>query len=224
MSYVPCNVSVVDVTDLDLLWLRTLEELGDLAAHEIKDTLNGVSLSLEVVRGRSGAVGGMGAPNSSVSDFAATAASQLELVTERIDAMLALSRRPREPADVAITLRRMAALLVPAAKADGGSLSVEGAEVSVCTRAPGQAMRLALGAALLALLRTGGGRCRLELSDGTNGRANLGGAGPSAVVRFSHEAADACRIDPEIVSQLEQHGIRLERSGSDTVLVFPAYP
>src|SRR4051812_36654521 len=118
MSYVPSPTPAPVMPDLDLLWLRTLEELGDRAAHEIKDTLNGVSLSLEVVRGRSGSIGsGHGAQTSSVSDFAATAAAQLELVTERVDAMLALSRRPREPGDIAITLRRMAALLVPAAKA-----------------------------------------------------------------------------------------------------------
>jgi hypothetical protein len=228
MSHVPdpfhgyspmSGVSVMD--SLEILWLRTLEELGDRAAHEIKDTLNGVSLSLEVVRGRSGGHGGQA---SSVSDFAATAAAQLELATERIDAMLALSRRPREPADVAITLRRMAALLVPAAKADGRSLSVEGAGGSACTRAPGQAMRLALGATLLALLRSGGGQCRLETADGSNGKEMLAGHSPSAVVRFSHESADGCMIDPDIVSQIEQHGIRLERAGRETVLVFPAYP
>jgi len=211
------------VTDLDLLWLRTLEELGDRAAHEIKDTLNGVSLSLEVVRGRS-ETGHSQA--SSVSDFAAAAAAQLDLVTERIEAMLALSRRPREPADVAITLRRMASLLVPAAKADGGSLTVEGTGGSFSTQVSGQAVRLALGAALLALLRKGGGRCSMESPNGT---LPPGGDGAAAVVRFSHEPADACRIDPEIVSAIEQHGIRVEMGevpggGTETRLVFPARP
>src|SRR3954471_14229448 len=127
MSHLRSPMSdVASMTDLDLLWLRTLEDIGDKAAHEIKDTLNGVSLSLEVVRSRSGQA-------SSVSDFAATAAAQLELVTSRVEAMLALSRRAREPADVSATLRRLGALLVPAAKADGSRLTVEGTDVSVLT-------------------------------------------------------------------------------------------
>src|SRR3954466_5950108 len=103
-------ISAVLMPDLDLLWLRTLEELGDRAAHEIKDTLNGVSLSLEVVRGRSGASAGRKNPYaSSVSDFAATAAAQLELVTERIEDLLSLSRKPREPGDMPITLQSFSA-------------------------------------------------------------------------------------------------------------------
>ena len=221
------------MTDLDLLWLRTLEELGDRAAHEIKDTLNGVSLSLEVVRGRSGMTStGSHSAASSVSDFAATAAAQLELVTERIEAMLSLSRKPREPADVAITLRRMASLLVPAARADGGSLTVDGVAGSVSTSAAGQATRLALGATLLALVRTGGGKCRLEGSEGggkEGGGAIPGSAGSATVVRFSHEAADACKLDPDIVSTIEQHGIHVEQrhangGSAETLLVFPAYP
>ena len=222
------------MTDIDLLWLRTLEELGDRAAHEIKDTLNGVSLSLEVVRGRSGMTS---SASSSVSDFAATAAAQLELVTERIEAMLVLSRRPREPADVAMTLRRLASLMVPAAKADGASLTVEGAEGSATTRAAAQATRLALGALLLQLVRHGGGKCRLEAGPASPANGNGGGIhgsdGRAAVVRFSHEAADACTLDPEIQSTIEEHGIRVEqghareeggRRFAETLLVFPGYP
>lgn len=208
---------------LDILWLRTLEELGDRAAHEIKDTLNGVSLSLEVVRGRS--AGGRADHASSVSDFAAAAAAQLELVTERVEAMLALSRRPREPVDLALALRRLAALLVPAAKADGGLLRVEGANGSVTTPASGQAVRLALGSALLSLVRTGGGTCLLEPVGAAPGSGTSGTNG-CAVVRFSHESAQPS-IDPEIISAIGeqairvQHGTRGSGGGMDTLLVFP---
>lgn len=199
------------VTDLDQLWLRTLEELGDLAAHEIKDTLNGVSLSLEVVRSRSGNA-------SSVSDFAATAAGQLELVTARVDAMLVLARRPKEPADISATLRRLASVLVPAAKAEGGTLNIEGIEGSTLTSAPGQASRLALTASLLALIRMGGeGSCRLE--GGSRTAVSEGGA----VVHFSHESAETCSLDPDVVSAIEQHEIRLGTGGPDLRLAFPAY-
>ena len=38
--------------DIDTLWLRTLEEVVNRAAHEVKDSLNGVSLNVEVVRSR----------------------------------------------------------------------------------------------------------------------------------------------------------------------------
>jgi hypothetical protein len=200
------------MTDLDVLWLHVLEELGDKAAHEIKDTLNGVSLNLEVVRSRA-------ADATSVSEFAATAASQLDLVTARVSAMLALSRRSREPGDVGDVLRQLSAVLVPAARSEGGDLKVEGLGASRPTRASGQATRLALAAGLLALLRKGGEA--LCVLDGQ--RADTDG---DTVVRISHESAAACSIDPEIVSAIAQHDIRIERhdGGRELRLVFPAFP
>jgi hypothetical protein len=103
-------------------------------------------------------------------------------------------------------------------------LVVEGTEDSVLTASAAQATRLALGATLLALVRVGGGRCCLEPAAKGEARSGVGAAnGRSAVVRFSHESAGTCSLDPEIVAEIEQNGIRVERQNNDIVLVFPAH-
>jgi hypothetical protein len=126
--------------------------------------------------------------------------------------MLFLARVDKEgsgPADVAVTLRHLAELLVPATKADGGSLEVNGYQRSVSTAAPATAVRLALAAGLLAVTKQGGSsRCRLE-SDS------------EPVVRFSHESAGTCSLEPAVAQALAEHHIRVERSESDLVIVFP---
>lgn len=206
----------MDSVDIDQLWLATLQEVASRAAHEVKDALNGVSLNLEVIRSRSergnADWGGM-------SGFAMAAAEQFELLAERTEALLFLWR-PQRPAsgtvDVAITLRHLAALLVPAAKSDGGFLAVEGPQSSVPTSASTVATRLALAAGLLALTKEGGpgrapgGRCRLE-------------SGDEIVVRFSHEPASTFTLDPVIASALAEHSILSKRSGSDLLLTFPGH-
>jgi hypothetical protein len=109
-------------------------------------------------------------------------------------------------------LKHLAALMVPAAKADGGSLSIEGDWRSAPTAAPAQATRLALASALLAFTKQGGSsRCTLESS-------------AEPVVRFSHESADTRNMDPAVVSAVSEQGIRQLRSGSDLLLVFQAQP
>jgi signal transduction histidine kinase len=201
--------------DIDLLWLQTLQDVVQKAAHEVKDALNGVSLNLEVIRSRSergnADWGGM-------SGFATSAAEQFELLSERTEALLFLSRpqRANGAVDVAITLKHLASLLVPAAKSDGGFLAVEGPQSSVPTSASTAATRLALAAGLLALTKEGepgrasGGRCRLE-------------SGDEIVVRFSHEPAGTCSLDPAVASALAEHSIHSKRSGSDLILVFPGH-
>ena len=193
--------------NLDGLWLATLEQVINRGAHEVKDVLNGVSLNLEVIRSRATN------PNARLDGldlFAMTAAEQLELLSARTEAVLFLARPAREPADVAVTLKHLAALLVPATKADGGSLNVDGYWTSAPTRAPAQATRLALASALLALTKEGGAsRCKLE-------------TGPEIVVRFSHESAGIRSIDAAIVSTITEQGIRHTRSGNDLLLVFQA--
>lgn len=195
--------------DLDCLWLATLQEVFNRGAHEVKDVLNGVSLNLEVIRSRAASP----APRVDGLDlFAMTAAEQLELLSARIEAVLFLARPAREPADVAVILRHLAALLVPATRADGGSLTVDGYWTSAPTRQPARATRLALASGLLALTRDGGtSRCRLE-------------TGSDIVVRFSHESAATRSIDPAIVSTITEHGIRHTRSDNDLLLVFQASP
>lgn len=192
-------------TDLDHLWLAALQEVINRGAHELKDALNGVALNLEVIRSRSSN------PKASLNGldaFAMAAAEQLELLSARTEAVLFLARPAREPADVAVTLMHLAALLVPAIKADGGSLSVDGYAKSAPTTAPANATRLALAAGLLALTKEGGAsRCRLE-------------SGADTVVRFSHESAGTRSMDAAIAAAIAEHGIRQKSSGDDLLLVF----
>jgi hypothetical protein len=193
--------------DIDRLWLSTLEEVINRGAHEVKDVLNGVSLNLEVIRSRAASA----TPRVDGLDlFAMTAAEQLELLSARIEAVLFLARPAREPADVGVILKHLAALLVPATKADGGSLTVDGYWAPAPTKAPAQTTRLALASALLGLTRSGGSsRCKVE-------------AGEEILVRFSHESAGRCSMDPGIVSTITEQGIRHTGSDNDLLLVFQA--
>ena len=195
--------------DVDRLWLRTLEEVVNRAAHEVKDSLNGVSLNLEVIRSRSS---GPVANGQSFATFATSASEQLEQLSARTEAVLFLARPAREPADVALTLKHLASLFVPTAKSEGGSLTVDGYERSTPTGASGQATRLALAAGLLMLTRGAeDSRCHLDSNGGT-------------VVRFSHESADACSLDSAVAKAIAEHSISSVRSGSDLILRFPGYP
>jgi hypothetical protein len=195
--------------DLDGLWWETLQRVIDVAAHEVKDALNGVSVNLEVIRSRSGR---RPSNPTSVVDFAEAASGQFEALSERVEAVLFLSR-PHKPAgapvDVSLTLRHLGSLLAPAAKANGGSLGVEGSDKAATTSAPAAATRLALATPLLSLIKEGGrGRCQLE-------------PGQETVVRFSHESAGTCSLDPAVAEALAEYEIQNKRSGSDLLLIFP---
>jgi signal transduction histidine kinase len=197
------------VTDLDALWLARLQEIVDRAAHEVKDALNGVVLNVEVTRSRSSK------PDLAavaLGPFAEAASAQLEALTQRVEAVLFLARPQRGGVDVGVTLRHLAHLLVPAARADGGALVVEGESQSAPTTAPAAAVRLALASGLIAATPRGStGRCVLERVS----------SGLDTVVRFSHESAGACSLDPATAAALAGHAIRIERSDEDLVVVFP---
>ena len=70
------------MSDLEVLWLRTLQTVVDRAAHEIKDALNGVSLNIEVVRSRSRRADVAAAD---LAEFATAAGSQFETLVERTE-------------------------------------------------------------------------------------------------------------------------------------------
>ena len=105
-------------------------------------------------------------------------------------------------------------LLVPAAKADGGKLEVSGWDKPAPTTASTEAVRLALAGGLLSLMEMGGtGTCST-------------GAGSDAVVRFSHESARTCTLDPAIAASLADEKIVIQRGdrggkASDLLMVFP---
>src|SRR4030088_2224818 len=91
--------------DAGVLWLATLQRALARASHDVKDALNGVSVNMEVIRSRALRPD---APASSVVQFAEAAGQQLERLTTLIEAVLALGRAEREPADVGVVLRRIA--------------------------------------------------------------------------------------------------------------------
>ena len=136
--------------DAGVLWLATLQRALGRASHDIKDSLNGVSVNLEVIRSRAARPD---APASAVATFAEAAAQQLERLTSLIEAVLALGRPERDPADVALTLRRVAT--VCSASSSGSDALVElraaddGLGPSTVTRVRGDVVRLALIAPLL---------------------------------------------------------------------------
>ena len=199
------------MSDLEVLWLRTLQRVVDLSAHEIKDSLNGVSLNLEVVKSRSRREGVAAAD---LAEFATAAGSQLETLIERTEALVFLTRphKPGSEVDVALTARNLAALLVPAAHADGIRMSVVGWDRQLPTTASAEAVRLGIGAGLLQLAKKGGS-CRPEATSVTG-------------VRVSDEAAATCCLDSaRTASRAEQVMVsqRADRSGEDgdLLMVFP---
>jgi hypothetical protein len=199
--------------DIDGLWLVALEEVVGLAAHEVKDALNGVHLNLEALRSRSGREG---AKAADLQAFSAAAADQMESLSARAESLLFLARANRAgtgPVDVALTLRHLATLLVPAARADGRTLTVDGERQMVMTGAPAHATRLALASGLLVLIREGGSsRCEI---------ASSRESGANAVVRFSHESATAFNLEPTVATALTEHQIRTARVGAELHIVFP---
>ena len=82
--------------DAGVLWPVALQRALARAAHDVKDALNGVSVNLEVVRSRASRAD---APASAVAPFAEAATQQLERLTALLDAVLALGRSERGPAD-----------------------------------------------------------------------------------------------------------------------------
>ena len=136
--------------DVGVLWLATLQRALGRASHDVKDALNGVSVNLEVIRSRSARPD---ASAAAVAPFAEAAGQQLERLTSLLEAVLALGRAEREPADVAVILRRLAALCGASSSSADAEVVVELGDVeSTVTRVRGDAVRLALAAPLLELV------------------------------------------------------------------------
>ena len=143
---------------LGALWLQTLQRAIGRASHDVKDALNGISVNLEVIRSRAARPD---TPASAVMQFGDAATQQYERLATLIDAVLSLARAERDPADVAVTLRRIATLCSASAmSADAVVHVVEDEQVrSTLTSVRGDALRLALTAPLLEIV-TGSDRTR----------------------------------------------------------------
>lgn len=188
------------------LWLETLQLVAGRTAHELKGALNGVSVNLEVVRGRAAHPE---LPASAVARFATSAATQLDQVIEMNEALLALARRQREPADAAAILRHLAALLVPGAVAGGTTVTVEvSADDATVAGAPASLVRALLGRLLLGIVEGGGGAVELRVADG-------------AVVVEAVASRETVALDERLLAAAAGAGIRTAAEGKVFTLTFP---
>ena len=142
-----------DAGDARVLWLAMVQRLMGRAAHDVKDSLNGVAVNLEVIRSRASKEG---AAAASVAPFADSAGQQLERLTSLLDALLAVARPERDPVDVGVALRRMATLCAASTSAEDATVVVDDLPADdATTRLPGEVVRLALAAPLLEAVRGG---------------------------------------------------------------------
>jgi hypothetical protein len=197
--------------DAGVLWLAALQRALGRAAHDVKDALNGVSVNLEVVRSRASRAD---APASAVAPFAEAAAQQLERLTALLDAVLALGRSERAPADVGITLRRVAAVCSASnASADARVTVRDGRIDDARTRVPGDAVRLALAMPLLDAVVGRKGETREAVV------CELEGDADAVVVRLLADRPIAMPADAADV--LRAAGVRWTESANDLSLIFP---
>jgi len=197
--------------DAGALWLAALQRALGRAAHDVKDALNGVSVNLEVIRSRAVRTD---APASAVAAYADAAVQQLDRLTELLDAVLALGRSEREPADVGITLRRIATLCSASSEAADARVVVHDATAGAAhTRVPGDAVRLALVAPLLDVVagRRGEPRGHVE--------CELASEAEAIVVRL--HAGRPVPMPPEVAEPLRAAGVTWSESADELSLIFP---
>jgi signal transduction histidine kinase len=145
---IPASATATE--DAAVLWLATLQRALGRASHDVKDALNGVSVNVEVIRSRAARPD---APASAVAPFAEAAGQQIERLTTLIEAVLALGKSEREPADVALTLRRVATVCGASSSNADAAVEIREAEGGVLgsttTRVRGEIVRLAIAVPLL---------------------------------------------------------------------------
>ena len=190
-------------------WLETLQEIADRSGHELRGALNGVAVNVEVVRARSVRATGEVA---TLAPFAAGASEQMTELTRRVEALLSIARRAREPFDVRDTLDRLIVLLGAAARSEGGTLRFEtdGDIADTVTSAPGSHVRLVLGRMLLVATQTPGDvTCRLA----SQGAIIVELRGPSPFA-----------VPGEIGAIAAEAGIQIEQMATRILMRFPVAP
>jgi len=201
----------VAAADAGVLWLAALQRALGRAAHDVKDALNGVSVNLEVIRSRAARAE---APAAAVAPFADAAAQQLDRLTTLLEAVLALGRSEREPADVGITLRRVVTLCSASSNATDARVVVrDGSVGDTRTRVPGDVVRLALVAPLLEAVvgRRSEPRGHVE--------CELASEADAIVVRL--HAGRPVPMPPEVAEPLRAAGVTWSELADELSLVFP---
>jgi signal transduction histidine kinase len=200
--------------DARVLWLAMVQRLMGRAAHDVRDSLNGVAVNLEVVRSRAARDG---APASVVAPYADAAGQQLERLTSLLDALLAVARPERDPVNVGVALHRVATLCAASTSADDATVVVQDDPPDdAITRLPGEVVRLALSAPLLQAVRGDG-------HPATPVRCAMRVAGAEVHVTMS---ADGRRVTmpAEVADVVRQGGVRWTDGEPETgalSLVFP---
>ena len=194
------------------LWLETLQRIAARAAHEVKNSLNGVAVNLEVVRSRTARAG---QTTDAVARFADHAAEQFERLSAQTDALLVLARPPREPCDVAIVVHGLHALLggilLPGAERE--AVSLDGVPPGATVDAPGATVRTVIGEAVLAAMEHG-----VPVQVGV--REEEGGV--VVVVRCAGDEGELPPLAPAIEAIAAGDGVTVERQGRAVALRFPA--
>src|SRR3954467_1149191 len=106
---------------LDELWLSCQQRLVAHIAHDLKGALNGASVNVEVVRGRSER------PETGITEvaqYAAAAGDQLAIVIRMTTALLTVARPIRGPVDVGTIARNLGALIDETFRVAGLKLEV----------------------------------------------------------------------------------------------------
>ena len=190
---------------VDTLWLATLQRLSAHVAHDLKGSLNAVSVNLEVVRSRSEKATLAGAD---VHRFASNAADQMGVVIRATTSLLSLARGTRGPVEVSMVAKQVIGLLedMNSAGASRFQLSIEGG-MSAETAAPLNAVRLALAECLLAA-SAGSGQVSVRVS-----------GLPTPQVQITPGAPPA--LAPDTVAALGQDGIRIDTDGHGISIKLP---
>ena len=200
--------------EIAALWLATLQRALGRASHDVKDALNGVSVNLEVIRSRAARPD---TPAKAVAQFGDAAGHQLERLTTLIEAVLALARSEREPADVAVTLRRVGTLCGASAASSDAAIRVDVDSMleSALTRISGDVVRLALAAPLLEFVASTD-----RFTPASDITCTLGGS--EEAVRVVISAADRRATMPEgIADAVRAAGVRWTEGELDLTLIFP---
>lgn len=193
-------------------WLDTLQRIAGRSAHEVKNSLNGVAVNLEVVRSRTARAG---QTTDSVARFADSAAEQFEKLSEQADALLFLARPPREPCDVAVVVRSLHALLggilLPGEERVAVALDCVASGATVAT--PGLTVRTLVGESLLAAIEHG---VPVQVA------VEEGKGGVMVVVRCAGDEGEIPPLAPAIEAIAAGAGVGMERRERALALRFPA--
>ncbi len=145
---------VAPSAELGALWASLLQTAVGRASHEVKDALNGVSVNVEVIRGRTSREG---VAASALAPFADAASQQIDRLVLLIEAVLGLSRMERTPVDIGLLVGRAAVLLSAAPTAGAATVAARiDADATVSALADGTAARVAVFAPLLQYLSAEG--------------------------------------------------------------------